>query len=84
MVLLGLLAVRTPAREDDGATGLCLAASLLVFCLCHTQGFPNYYYLALFLLLLGVAQSGAPDCGAPVVRSATADGPGPPDTPQLA
>ena len=57
-VLLGLLAWRTPPHEERGA-GLWLAAALLVFCLCHTQGFPNYYYLALFLLLMGVAQEGA-------------------------
>lgn len=56
--LLGLLAWKTPAHEERGG-GLGLAAALLVFCLCHTQGFPNYYYLALFLLLLGLAQERA-------------------------
>jgi hypothetical protein len=56
-VLLGLLAWKTPPHEKRGA-GLWLAAALLVFCLCHTQGFPNYYYLALYLLLMGVAQDG--------------------------
>jgi hypothetical protein len=56
-VLLGMLAWKTPPHEKR-RTGLWLAAALLVFCLCHTQGFPNYYYLALYLLLMGVAQDG--------------------------
>ncbi|MHB8995338.1 MAG: hypothetical protein ACYC63_08840 [Armatimonadota bacterium] len=56
-VLLGLLAQKTPPHEKRG-TGLWLAAALMVFCLCHTQGFPNYYYLALYLLLIGVVQDG--------------------------
>lgn len=44
-------------RAAPGEAGpvLFVAAALLVFCLCHTQGFPNYYYLALFLLLFGLA-----------------------------
>lgn len=56
-VALGMLAWKTPPHEKRG-TGLWLASALLVFCLCHTQGFPNYYYLALYLLLIGVTQDG--------------------------
>lgn len=55
LVLVLALAWRAP-RADRGPYVLWLGASMLVFNLCSTQGFPNYYYLVLFLLLLGVAQ----------------------------
>ena len=53
--LLAALAWRTP-RAGNGPFALWLGASMLVFNLYSTQGFPNYYDLALFLILLGVAQ----------------------------
>jgi len=56
-VLVGLLGWRTPGA-GRGPGGLYLAAALLAFNVL-VQGFPNYYYLAEFLLLLGVVQSSA-------------------------
>ncbi len=56
-MLVGLLGWRTPGA-GRGPGGLYLAAALLAFNVL-VQGFPNYYYLAEFLLLLGVVQSSA-------------------------
>jgi hypothetical protein len=53
LLLIGLLAWRTPSRGPSPAPWL--AASLIVFCLCHNQAFPNYYYLCGYLMLLGLA-----------------------------
>jgi hypothetical protein len=35
------------------AAALGLGTALLAFCVCHTQGFPNYFYLVQYLWLLG-------------------------------
>jgi len=56
VVLLLALGRRAP-EAGKGPGMLWLAASLLVFNV-FIQGFANYYYLAEYLLLLGVAQSG--------------------------
>lgn len=52
-VLIVAIAWRTPATGCSA--GISIAAALLVFCLFHTQGYFNYFYLCLYLLLLGVA-----------------------------
>jgi hypothetical protein len=62
-VLIGWLAVRAPAAGT--ALGLWLGAGLLIFVLCHTQGYINYFYLAQYLLLLGAAGLAAAEPGPP-------------------
>jgi hypothetical protein len=52
VLAVGGLACRTPARAPGPAPWL--AAALLVFCLCHTQAFINYYYLVQYLMLFGL------------------------------
>jgi hypothetical protein len=39
--------------RDSAATALGVGAALLAFCVFHTQGFPNYFYLVQYLWLLG-------------------------------
>ena len=72
LVLIGWLTWKTPARS--AASALWVGAVLLVFCLFHTQGYFNYFYLCQFLLLLGVASLGArepaPAAAVPVTASA--------------
>jgi hypothetical protein len=53
LALIGLLALRTPSTGLSPAPWL--AASLIVFCLFHNQAFPNYYYLCVYLMMLGLA-----------------------------
>jgi hypothetical protein len=59
LLLIGWLAWRTP--PGGTATGLWMGTSLLVFCLCHSQGYFNYFYLCQYLWLLGIA--GCVRCG---------------------
>jgi hypothetical protein len=62
LVLIGRIAWRTPRQGT--ATALYMGTSLLVFCLCHTQGYFNYFYLCQYLLLLGIAgAAGSPSFG---------------------
>jgi hypothetical protein len=53
LVLIAWLSGKTPERST--AAALWVGAVLLVFCLFHTQGYFNYFYLCQFLLLLGLA-----------------------------
>jgi hypothetical protein len=50
-VLVLLISARAP--RHGAATALALGTSLFVFCLFHTQGFFNYFYLVQYLWLLG-------------------------------
>jgi hypothetical protein len=52
VLLIGLITWTAPA--DGLQAAWWLGTTLLAFCLCHTQGFFNYYYLCEYLLLLGV------------------------------
>ena len=52
LVLILVVAVRTPSHGPSPAPWL--GASLLLFCLGHSQAFPNYYYLCEYLMLLGL------------------------------
>jgi hypothetical protein len=52
---IGLLAWRTPPCGT--AAALWMGTSLFVFCLCHTQGYFNYFYMCEYLWLLGIASS---------------------------
>jgi len=52
VVLIGLITWRTPAKTT--ASALWLGTALLTFCLCHTQGFFNYFYLCEYVFLLGI------------------------------
>jgi hypothetical protein len=60
-LLLGWLTWKTPAQVTAGA--LWMATALLTFCLFHTQGYFNYFYLCQYLVLIAlpglVAASGA-------------------------
>jgi hypothetical protein len=53
LAVIGLIAWRTPSTGQSPAPWM--AASLIVFCLCHNQAFPNYYYVCAYLMLLGLA-----------------------------
>jgi hypothetical protein len=61
LLLLGLVAWRTPARGQSPAPWM--ATSLLIFCLFFSQAFINYFYLCQFLLLLGLPDWFARDLG---------------------
>ena len=50
-VLIAFVSWRTPR---GAATALGMGTALFVFCLCHTQGFFNYFHLVQYLWLLGV------------------------------
>lgn len=50
-VLIAVVSLRTPPRL--AATALGLGTALCIFCVFHTQGFPNYFYLCQFLWLFG-------------------------------
>jgi hypothetical protein len=52
MIFIGLITWRTPAKTT--ASALWLGTALLTFCLFHTQGFFNYFYLCEYLFLLGI------------------------------
>lgn len=51
--LIALLAWRAPSRP--GSIGLWVGTALLVFCVMNVAAFFNYYYLVLYLWLLGIA-----------------------------
>src|SRR5262249_24081471 len=53
MAVAGIAWIAWKAPRDGVTTALWMGAALLVFCLCHTQGYFNYFYLCEFLLLLG-------------------------------
>jgi hypothetical protein len=55
LLLIGWLAWRAP--PGGTTTGLWMGTSLLVFCLCHSQGYFNYFSLCQYLWLLGIAGS---------------------------
>ncbi len=55
LALIAWLAWRTPRQGTEA--GLWMGTALLVFCLCHTQGYFNYFYLCQYLWLLGIAGS---------------------------
>jgi len=50
-VLIAAVSWRAP--RQGVATALALGTSLLIFCVFHTQGFFNYFYLCQYLWLLG-------------------------------
>lgn len=54
IALVGIGWVSRSAPDAGPGLGLWLGAELLIFILCHTQGYINYFYLAQYLLLLGV------------------------------
>jgi hypothetical protein len=68
LMLIGLLAWRTP--QQGTAIALWMGTSLLVFCLCHTQGYFNYFYLCQYLWLLGVVGLSGVRTGTEVQSSA--------------
>jgi hypothetical protein len=51
-VLIAVLSLRTP--RESAASALGLGTVLLTFCLCHSQGFPNYFALTQYLWLVGL------------------------------
>jgi len=53
ILLIGWIAWRTPSTGPGPAPWL--AASLMVFCLFHSQAFINYFYLCQYLMLFGLA-----------------------------
>lgn len=55
-LIVGCLSWRTACGT---ASGLWIGTALLTFCLSHSQGFFNYYYLCEYLLLLGLAGLGS-------------------------
>jgi hypothetical protein len=59
LLLIGWIAWRTPRQGTIAALGM--GTSLLVFCLCHTQGYFNYFYLCQYLWLLGIAGTLRPE-----------------------
>jgi hypothetical protein len=50
--LIFLVSWRTP--RNGAATALGVGTALFVFCIFHTQGFPNYFYLCEYLWLVGM------------------------------
>jgi hypothetical protein len=56
--LIGWVAWRTP--RNGAGTALWAGTALLVFCLCHTQAFFNYFYLCQYLFLLGIVGLAVP------------------------
>lgn len=55
--LIAWISWRTPRRPLASAFGA--GTALLAFCLCHSQGFFNYFYLCEYLFLLGIVGSRA-------------------------
>jgi Glycosyltransferase family 87 len=53
VLLIAWVTWKTPERIP--AAALWMGAALLTFCLLHTQGYFNYFYLCQFLMLLGIA-----------------------------
>jgi hypothetical protein len=56
LVVIGWITWRTPMKT--AGAGLWLGTALLTFCLCHVQGYFNYYYLCQYLLLVGLVGLG--------------------------
>jgi hypothetical protein len=52
IAVIGLVTWRAPVKGPSPAPWM--AASLLTFCLFHSQAFVNYYYLCQYLMLLGL------------------------------
>lgn len=48
-----ILVISIVTPRECAATALGLGTALLAFCVCHTQGFPNYFYLVQYLWLIG-------------------------------
>lgn len=74
--LVAWLTYRTPPTPGP-ASALWAGTALLAFCVLHTQGYFNYFYLVNYLLLLGLAGRGgeedknlawAPSCERETVR----------------
>src|SRR5262249_24928008 len=53
VLLIAWVTWKTPERIP--AAALWMGTALLTFCLFHTQGYFNYFYLCQFLMLLGIA-----------------------------
>lgn len=51
VIVIGALGWVAP--KDSAASALGLGTALWAFCLLHTQGYPNYFYLIQYLWLLG-------------------------------
>jgi hypothetical protein len=49
-----ILAISWRTPRNGAAAALGLGTALFVFCIFHTQGFPNYFYLCEYLWLLGI------------------------------
>ena len=49
-----ILAISWRTPRNGAASALGVGAGLFVFCIFHTQGFPNYFYLCEYLWLLGM------------------------------
>src|SRR5262249_37321888 len=64
-VLIALVSWRGPRQGAAVAVGL--GTALMVFCVFHTQGFFNYFYLCQYLWLLGfvgmLSKNDDPVCG---------------------
>jgi len=50
---VAVTAISFVSPRNSAATALGLGTALLAFCVFHTQGFPNYFYLVQYLWLLG-------------------------------
>ncbi len=48
-----LIAIGAVTPKRGAATALGIGSALMAFCVFHTQGFPNYFYLVQYLWLLG-------------------------------
>jgi hypothetical protein len=48
-----ILAISYVTPRNGAAAAVGLGSALLAFCVFHTQGFPNYFYLVQYLWLLG-------------------------------
>ncbi|HEV3144115.1 MAG TPA: glycosyltransferase family 87 protein [Gemmataceae bacterium] len=49
-----ILAISWRTPQQGAAAALGVGTALFVFCIFHTQGFPNYFYLCEYLWLLGM------------------------------
>jgi hypothetical protein len=49
-----ILAISWRTPQPGAAAALGVGTALFVFCIFHTQGFPNYFYLCEYLWLLGM------------------------------
>ncbi len=58
LVMIGVIGFMTP--RGSAASALGLGTALWAFCLLHTQGYPNYFYLTQYLWWLGFTASVPP------------------------